>query len=255
MIQSVDRALNILHAVAARNSWVGVREVARIVELKVPTVQNILKTLAARGYLEFSEEFRGYRLGIAPLLLADKVDPVRRMAGMVRPYLNEIFEQFGETVTFMTLFGGKVVAVDSIISNEPLTVVEPNRVIEHPHCLASGKLLLAFADEELLRNYAAETPFADLSPNLPKNADEFFQTLETVRRERYAEAINAREQGIGAIAVPVRGPEGSVNFALACSAPLARFDADRRAAVRNALEECAEKIEVRTGAMAPNEKV
>lgn len=251
MIQSVDRALTILQAVAARDSWVGVREIARLVDLKVPTAQNILKTLAARGYLEFSEQFRGYRIGVVPLLLADKVDPIRRMADMVRPYLKEIFTQFGETVTFMTLFGGKVVVIDSIASAEPLTVIEPNRVVKDPHCLASGKLLLAFAGEELIRAYAGTTPFAEFGPNLPANAEEFFQTLETVRRERYAEAINARAQGIGAIAVPVRGPEGSVSFALACSAPLVRFGAGRRAEVRRELERCAQNIEIRTGAAAP----
>ena len=123
MIQSIDRALTILHAVAGRNSWVGVREIARTVELKVPTVQNILKTLASRGYLEFSDEFRGYRLGVAPLLLAEKTDPIKRMADAARPYLNRIFEQFGETVTCCVLFGGKVIVVDSIVSSEPLTVI------------------------------------------------------------------------------------------------------------------------------------
>jgi len=250
MIQSVDRALTILNAVAARDSWVGVREIARIVELKVPTVQNLLKTLAARGYLEFSEEFRGYRLGVAPLVLAEKTNPVARMADFARPYLKELFTRFGETTTCCTLFGGQVVVVDSIMSAEPLTVIHPNRIVEHPHCLASGRLLLAFASEELVRNYIKDTPFSELGANLPMNGAEFLQELEVIRRQRYAEAINARSQGVGAVAVPVFGPGGDVAFALACSAPLARFDDERRAAVRAVYEACAQKMGERLGAPA-----
>ena len=53
MIQSVDRAVTLLAEVAAHGAWVGVRELARSAGLKVPTAQNLLKTLAARGLLDF----------------------------------------------------------------------------------------------------------------------------------------------------------------------------------------------------------
>jgi DNA-binding IclR family transcriptional regulator len=250
MIQSIDRAITILNTVAACDSWVGVREVARIVGLKVPTVQNILKSLASHGYLEFSEAYRGYRLGVAPLLLAEKTNPVARMADFARPYLKTLFEQFGETTTCCTLFGGHVVVVDSILSAEPLTVIHPNRIVEHPHCLASGRLLLAFANEQLIQNYIKITPFSELGANLPMTGREFLQELEVIHKQRYAEALNARSQGVGAVAVPVFGPGGDVAFALACSAPLARFDAERRAAVRAVYEVCAQKMGERLGAPA-----
>jgi len=251
MIQSIDRAITILHTVAASNSWVGVREIARRVELKVPTVQNILKTLAARGYLQFSKEFRGYRLGVATLLLAEKVDPPRRMADMVRPYLMELFEQFGETTACCAMFGGQVVFVESIVSSEPLSVIHPNRVVEHPHGMAAGLLLLAFSSREFMDTYLRKTPFPELGPNLPANAEELMSELETVRQQRYAEALNICNQGIGAIAVPVCGPDGEVALALACSAPLARFEKARRRLVRSALETSARRIETRTGATSP----
>ena len=250
MIQSIDRALTILHAVAAYDSWVGVREIARKVELKVPTAQNILKSLAARGFLEFSEEYRGYRLGVALLLLAEKTNAIARMADFARPYVKSLFSQFGETTTCCALYGGRVVVVDCIVSSEPLTVIQSNRVVENPHCLAAGRLLLAFASEDLIQDYIANIPQSELSVHLPASREEFLRQLETIRKKRYAEAINVLNQGIGALSVPVFGTNGEVVFALACSAPLARFDAKRRTAVRAAFEACARTMSERLSAPA-----
>ena len=123
-------------------------------------------------------------------------------------------------------------------------------MVEYPHGLASGLLLLAFAGDELVKTYLRETPFSKIGPNLPANGEEMLRELKTVRTQRYAEVLNAREQGIGAVAVPVRGPDGEVSLALGCSAPLTRFDAPRRKLVRQALGKCARQMEIRTGALS-----
>ena len=247
MIQSVERAFRILQTVAACDSWMGVREVARAVELKVPTTQNILKTLTACGYLEFSPRFRAYRLGLAPLLLVERSSPIARLADFVYSDLKRFFDLFGETTICCTMLGGRVVIVQTFTSSEPLAVIHSNRVVVHPHCLASGRLLLAYASEELVTNYIRTTPFESLGVNLPASGEELLQELAVIRKKRYAEVLNAANQGVGALAVPVFGPGGDVVLCLACSAPLARFNAERRKAIRAACEESARSISEKLG--------
>jgi len=239
MIQSVDRALNILKKVAFYNDWVGVREIARSLDLKVPTVQNLLKTLANHAFLEFDETSRRYRVGIAPLLLAEHMEPLSRMANFCHPYLESIFNEFGETTTACTMLSRQIIVVDSKTSNEPLTVIHPRRVIEHPHCLASGKMLLSVMGEAFIDKYA-ETEFnEDLGPNTPRTAAELKVELARVKKRGYAEAINIRAQGIAAVAVPVYGPGGKPALTIACSAPVSRFGDEQRARVRQRLQETA----------------
>ena len=69
LVQSVERALMLLNQVAWHGDWVGLRELARGTGLKVPTAQNLLKTLQAYGFLEFDERMRRYRIGLAALRL------------------------------------------------------------------------------------------------------------------------------------------------------------------------------------------
>ena len=237
MIQSIDRAISIMTAVAARNSWVGVRDVARQVGLKVPTAQNILKTLAARGFLEFSDETRRYRLGLAVHRLADSIEPVSWISEFGRPFIERVFAAFGETVTVTTMVQDRVVVVDSRVSDSPLTVIHPRRVVDHPHCLASGKMLLSDKDEAFIRHYAASQPLAELGPNTPVTAEELLSELALTREQGYAEAIDCQGHGVGAIAVPVRDAAGRIAMTVACSAPLSRFDAARRTRVRAALQQ------------------
>ena len=243
MIQSVDRAMGILKKVSSYPSWVGVREIARAMDLKVPTVQNLLKTLTAHGMLEFSEDTRGYRVGISVLLLAEQVEPVSRMADFSQPYIEKIFNEFGETTTVCAMLKNKMVVVDSRTSNEPLTVIQARRIVPHPHVLASGKMLLSGKDDAFLHQYAVNDLLADQGSNIPAGADEFLSEVKKVKVRGYAEAINYKDGGVGAVAVPVHGPSGEISLTLACSAPLSRFDEARRTDVRKRLLDIAREMQ------------
>ncbi len=58
MIQSVNRAIDLLQAVAGRSQGAGVSELARACDLKVQTAQTLLKTLAFRNLLAFDTRHR-----------------------------------------------------------------------------------------------------------------------------------------------------------------------------------------------------
>jgi DNA-binding IclR family transcriptional regulator len=247
MIQSVDRALLILTAVSSCGTWVGVRDIARQVGLKVPTVQNLLKTLAAKGFLDFNEETRRYRLGLAVYRLADNIGPVAWIGEFARPYIDRVFTAFGETATICTMVSDRVVVVDSRVSDSPLTVIHPRRVVENPHCLASGKMLLSGKDEEFIRRYAANQPLSKLGPNTPSTAKALLTELAQVRKQGYAEAVDSQGHGVGAVAVPVRDAAGRTAMTIACSAPLSRFAAARRKEVRALLLAVAKEMEARIG--------
>ncbi len=85
MIQSLQRALNIMNCVAAAHGWIGVREIARNTDLKVTTAQQLLKTLQAENYLDFDESSRRYRIGLAALMLSEGNDITRVLSEIVDP--------------------------------------------------------------------------------------------------------------------------------------------------------------------------
>ncbi|OGV81500.1 MAG: hypothetical protein A3K19_26050 [Lentisphaerae bacterium RIFOXYB12_FULL_65_16] len=224
MVQSVDKALVLLNEVARHGDWVGVRELARATGLKPPTAQSLLKTLQAHGFLEFDAQARGYRVGLAALRLADGADRLTRLADFARPFVRELFAEFGETVAALTLVQDQAVVLEWQQAEHALAVIHARKVIERPHFMASGLVLIAYQDVVFRQRYAERVQSDDAGQNMPKNAAQLLKILDQVRAQGYAETCNARGSGIGAVSAPVFDATGHVAMALACSAPLARLN-------------------------------
>jgi DNA-binding transcriptional ArsR family regulator len=61
--QSVTRAIDILNLLAEAPEPLGVREIARRLDLAASNVQRLIKTLAKAGYLEQTEGTLRYKIG------------------------------------------------------------------------------------------------------------------------------------------------------------------------------------------------
>jgi len=242
-VQSVDRALKLLKAVAeAGGKPVGVRELARQTELKVPTAHDLLRTLLANGFLAFDDDARGYRLGRAAAELGRTADPIRITADLLRPWLERLHAQLGETVTAMICERGQVMVIDGIQADRALAVVPEIGPARHPHCMATGQIVLAHQDAETQRRYAEAQPLASLGPNTPATPGELLDLLARVHKRGWAEAVNVRASGIAAVAVPVLDAADRFILGIGCSAPLSRFDAAARRTARKRLIEAADEM-------------
>jgi IclR family KDG regulon transcriptional repressor len=62
-IQSIDRTLNIVEALANAKEPVGLSELARHLGLHVSTLYGLISTLVARGYVEQDKDTNRYQLG------------------------------------------------------------------------------------------------------------------------------------------------------------------------------------------------
>jgi DNA-binding IclR family transcriptional regulator len=191
MIQSVERALDILNAVAQADEWLGVREIARRTGLKVPTVQQLLKTLQKKGYLEFDPDQRKYRIGVAATLLARGADPLVKLGDFIEPFVERIHKQFGETVVALVYHAGAFMSVACRPSIHKLTVMPPTRgqPAEEPQVMASGRLLLAYMPPEIQRRFVKDAATRSLLP--------------AIREAGVAEVSDVKGSGIAALAVPV----------------------------------------------------
>ncbi len=242
MVQSVTRALTLLNEVANYPDGVGVRQLSRDVGLKVPTAQALLKTLARMGFLDFDLQARRYRIGFAVMGLANSVNNNDRLATLCREAVEDIVADFGETALAGSLQGNRVGIIHWCSPDQPLAVEYKEQFLDHPHCLAIGKVLLAHEENALIRAYAEQEPLGELGVNTPSTADELLSDLNQVRHQGYSESINVAAQGIDAFAVPIFDKHGSCRLALGCSAPIARVSPRKRTLMLARLFEHAEYI-------------
>jgi len=232
MIQSVQRALNLLNNVAQFKEPIGVRDLARACKLKVPTAQNLLKTLAASGYLDFDSVTHRYSVGLAALHLVTGVDLIRKSGDFARPYLNALFTDINETVIAGILHRNQLVIVDRVHSNHQLAAVHSEYIVKYPHVMASGKALLCYLDDAAQRGYAESVPWATMPSGTPASIDELLAALRTTREQGFGEVCDVSGSGIAAVAVPVWGSTSQPAMVIGCSAPMSRMAQPRMAEIR-----------------------
>ncbi len=250
-VQSVEKALRLLQTLDRHAAWIGVRELARQLELSPPATHNLLKTLQAAGFVEANPASRQYRLGLAAVRLGAGSDPEQQMRRFARPYIETLAEQSDETIVVLAWQHDQAVVVDWIQAGHTLAVTHHHGVVEHPIVFASGRVLLAHQDRDTQIRHLRGEDFARLAPNAPRTAAEALALLEQVAREGGAVTENVGNSGVVAVGAPVFDATGRILFAVGCSAPLTRIDPPRLAHLRDRVREIAAEMTARLRAHPP----
>ena len=224
MIQSVQRALRLLALVAGEATPLGVREIARRSGLTVPTAQNLLKTLAAEGFLHFDERDRNYRVGLSALLVADASDPAGCIRSFAHPFVERLQAATGATVVVAMVWQGRILVADWLEPEHGLAVRACGRVLERPFQMTTGRVLLAW------------------HPDLAPEGEEVRDCLRQVRAEGCAITENMGNSGIFAVAAPVFDTCGRATLSLGCSTPLCHVDEAARRRLQYAVQAMAKEM-------------
>jgi DNA-binding IclR family transcriptional regulator len=92
------------------------------------------------------------------------------------------------------------------------------------HCTSNGKVLLAHMDERDLDRYLAG-PLARMTPRSIVDPVQLRAQLDEIRRRGWAQTLEELEEGLNAVAAPVRRSDGRVTAALSVSGPAFRMRA------------------------------
>lgn len=238
-IQSVQKAIRVLQTLDIEGDWLGVREIARRVELTPPTTHNLLNTLREMSFVEYNVTTKQYRLGLAAIHLGESKDPKSQIRVFARPYIEALANEFDETVAVLIWSNDQAIAVDWIQAEHPLAVTHNHGVVEHPIVFASGRVLLAHQTRATQMRYAAREELSRFGPNSPLTVEEMTELLDKVASDGFAITQNVANSGIVALGVPVFDGKGNLVMAVGCSEPLSRSNEARLITIKNRLIEIA----------------
>ncbi len=245
LVQSVDRAVAAME-ILARDGWAGVTEISRELDIHKSTVFRLLATLERRGVVEQHAETQKYRLGFAILRFASSVRSSLDLARVARPTCDRLSRQTDETVNLAVLEERDVVYIHQV--NLSSSRVSADWLGSHTpaHCSATGKVLLAHLPvgqaEEFLR-----APLHRYTSSTITDPDRLRSELQAVRAAGYAAAAEELEEGLNAVAAPIRGPDGTVVACVSVSGPSYRLEVERMPEVATALIAAAAEISRRLG--------
>lgn len=202
LIQSVERALNILETV--RNSKTPVRaiDIARSVGLSSAAANNIVRTLYIRGYLDQNETGR-YVLGGQAYLLGTAADAWSDLRTAAREPMLALSKETDSLAFLGVEYHNQIIAVNIAESSGPLIVPRNQDWVDQFHCTAAGKVLLAGMAPEKYAELKATYQLRKLTEKTICDWDVLEDNLKKVRTQWYALCLDESVFGISSVAVPV----------------------------------------------------
>ena len=200
-IQSVDRAIDLLLAVAASEpAAASVPALARACGLNRATAWRLLKTLQARGMVTVDEATGRYALGLTALELGGAAGPDALIAA-AHPVLERTCRQTGETASLAMPGMGGLTYVDEVTPTAVLTASWLGRSVAL-HATSTGKALLAFLPPEQVRRVLADELPAFTDTTIT-TAAELAAELNATRTRGYGTCAGELESSLYGVSAPV----------------------------------------------------
>jgi DNA-binding IclR family transcriptional regulator len=245
LIRSVDRAVAILDLLA-REGWSAGAEVARELGVHRSTALRLLATLDRHGLVERDARTSKYRLGRRLVQLASSVRGEVDLRHVARPVCEALARSLGETVTLDVLDGDEIVPIEQVSGSTSVVSVNWLGTRSPVHCTASGKVILAFAPDEVRARLLQRSLERRTARTISDRAGLEAQLAE-VRESGFARTFEELEVGLNAIAAPVRNAAGEVIAAVDVSGPAHRIDPSARPGLVGRTREAAEDLSRRLG--------
>jgi DNA-binding IclR family transcriptional regulator len=216
-VQSVSRAVRALELIAQEGE-LGVTDLGRGLGVHKATASRLAATLAAGGLIERDPVTDRYRLGFGLIRLVGAAMASIDLVRTAHPVLEELADRTHETVNVGVLSADGVVYVDQVSSAH--LVASTNWVGRRTplHCCSSGKVFLAHMSEAE-RQRVLERPLEAVTRHTVTDPERLRRQLKEIRVRGYATIQDELEEGLNAVAAPIRQSNGEVAAALSVSGP------------------------------------
>ncbi len=228
-VQSVDRALALVDALAREPAGLTLTALARRAGLAVQTAQSLLRTLQRHAWVVQGGRGAPYRLGPAIGALHRRWSAHLDRAAAAAEPLQALSRELGEYVVIAEWAGDRLSPIAEARPDRELTVRGETFRRERLHVMATGKLLLACLGEAERRTVVGGLSLEKAGPRSVGTAEALLADLRVIRSQGYACCEDEAALGVVALAVPVgAGGEGPPAAALGVSLPSVRYRARLR---------------------------
>jgi len=245
---AVVRAINLLDLIVSE----GPLRFAELEELSgVPkaTLHRLLNELADERLVQMDERSLTWSSGYRILEMANCIWTRSDIRVLARDQLLALNALSGETVQIAVLADTHVVVIDHVESTRSVrhSISVGNR--EPVYCTGTGKVLLAWCDEQQQKEIINRISFARFTPNTITDKAALRRELNKVSQQGYAVDTEERFVGSRSIAAPVVDSTGRAIAGLSITAPAFRTSEEELSEWRNSLIAAAAEISRR---QAPN---
>ena len=235
---SFARGLRVLLTIADRGE-IRADELSTLLETPISTVYRYLRTLATFGFVDRSGG-GAYRLGPRVVIGRGSVVTTETLIRVAAPVLAMLAEETGETAVIARRIGLSAVCLHEVPSRHELRVSLETGSSWPLYAGALGKVLLAFAEPEILEEVVAGG-LASLTQATPRET-ELRRDLRDIASTGVGRSEGERVSGSVSVAVPIMREDGII-AAIGVLAPSNRASLAWRTRVARLLQESARSIQ------------
>ena len=237
--QAALRAIKLLKLFTIERSEMSLAELSKSSGLNKTTTHRLLRALQSEGLIDRNSQSARYSLGASLMALGVLALASSDLRRRVRPLLNSLAQQTGETATLEVPIEDSMLILDEVTGRH-VVGAGGNVGTRWPlHATSTGKAVMAFEDNGMER---LSTTLQALTRKTLVNRDSFQPEMIDIRRRGYAIQVDELEDGFSGVATVIRSALGDVQGALSICGPTQRFPAARLAELGASLCKVASRL-------------
>jgi IclR family pca regulon transcriptional regulator len=205
-VQSLARGLRVLTAFDAEQPTMTLSEVARATDLSPAAARRFLVTLTQLGYVAYD----GRRYSLRPRVLELGYTYLSRLTlrDVAEPHLEQLAAEVHESSSMSVLDGDDIVYVSRVSTSRIMTISIGLGTRLPAHLTSMGRVLLAHLTPEEREGYLERATLTQRTRRTISGADDLRAELDRVRTQGWSLVDQELEEGLRALAVPVRSRRG-----------------------------------------------
>jgi IclR family transcriptional regulator, acetate operon repressor len=226
-IQSLDRGLVILEAVAKSSDPMPLADLTELLGIDRSSVFRLANTLKRRGFLAISSRGKDYILGPAIWRLSRLYNWSNMLITVSHEPLKKLANKTNETVHLAVREGKNALFINHVTVNHMIAVSGQTGESVPLYCTAHGKALLADCGPAELRAIFGLKPLTAHTPQTITSLERLARVCAEIKQQGYATDEAEYQEGIRCVAAPIRDRDGALIGSIGISAPMTRFPRER----------------------------
>ncbi|HCL80032.1 MAG TPA: hypothetical protein DIC53_08730 [Synergistaceae bacterium] len=201
--QSILRSLQVLESFAGPHTVLSISDIARRIGLHRSTVHRLVLTLESVGWLRKIPDTEKYTLGIKVAILGQFAQHEMSSCQALRPLLNDLAAETGETAILSMFDGNNVLCVDKIESSHRLKI--SSEIGQHfPfYAGATGFAVLLGMPEGEVQSLLFRQPLTAFTEKTETVPEKVLERYRTLKQAGYVVSTGAVDPGITGVAAPL----------------------------------------------------
>lgn len=202
-VQLVERTLDVLTILSREPEGLSVTDLAERMGIPGSSTHRILTCLKKNRFVSQDSDTKRYRIGYKVLTLCANITEENSFTRTAKPFMRELADRLGKTVTLCVMEGANVICLDYIESKDTAMFFVRTGFAMPTHATSAGKAMLAYRPESQVRHLYHDNTNEQLTSYTKTDLEALLEEFTTIRQQGYAVCDEELQLGVQGVACPI----------------------------------------------------